>query len=89
VNQGAYLTALFEDLIGDAAGFVNYLSTLPGVRPIPTMILGRALASLLIGFLTSQQLAPESVQRALRLFPQKAWVEGLTDLILNGILEEA
>jgi AcrR family transcriptional regulator len=89
VNHGAYLTALFDDLIGDAAGFVNYLSTLPGVRPISTVMLGRALASLLIGFLATQQLAPESAQMALRLFPHKAWVEGLTDLILNGILEEA
>ncbi len=87
VNQGQYLTNMFQDLTTDAANFMNRLSTMAGVRPISTMMLGRALAAMLIGFMATQQLAPPHAQFALRVFPQKAWVDGMTDILLHGILE--
>lgn len=87
-NNGDYMTEFLQDLMGDAASFINRLSTMSGVRPISTIMMGRALAALLTGFMTTQQLAPPEAQFALKIFPQKAWVDGMTDILLHGILDK-
>lgn len=87
VNEGGYLTLLFNELAGEAASFINRLSTMPGTRPISSIMLGRAFASLIAGFVATQHIAPRSAQFAMRIFPPKAWVEGVADIFLYGILE--
>lgn len=89
VNNGTYMAALFSELAGDAASFINRMSNMPGARPISVIMLGRAFASLLIGFAVTQHLAPRPAQFAMRIFPQKAWVEGIADIFLYGIMEQA
>lgn len=87
VNEGRYLNALIQDLASDAAAFITRLATMPGVRPISTIILGRALAAYCIGFVSTQLLAPDPVKRSLRAFPPRIWVEEMTHIILYGIIE--
>lgn len=88
VNNGAYTTELFNNLASLMIGYVNRLSNMPDVRPISSIMLGRVLASLLVGFVVTQQLAPEQAQLSMRIFPQQAWIDGITDIFLRGILEE-
>ncbi len=87
VNQASYLTALMTEMAGDAARFVNRLSGLPGIRPISPVMLGRAFAALVIGFVATQQFAPRPARFAMRIFPEKAWIDGMVDIFLYGILE--
>lgn len=87
INDGNYMSALFSELAGSAASFINRLANLPGTRPISAVMLGRALASILIGFVVTQHLAPRPAKFAMRIFPEKAWVEGVADILLYGILE--
>jgi hypothetical protein len=74
-------------MAGDAASFINRLANMPGMRPISSIMLGRAFASLLIGFVATQQMAPRPAQFAMRIFPVQAWVDGITDIFLYGIME--
>jgi AcrR family transcriptional regulator len=87
VNEGAYLETLFNDLAGEAAGFVNRLSAMPGVKPMSSIMLGRALAAVIIGFIATQYLAPQTIQYAMHIYPQKAWIDSVTDILLHGILK--
>lgn len=88
VNQGAYIEAMFRDIASDAASFINRLSTMPGVRPVSSIMLARTLAALVIGFVVTQQLAPENAQFTMRVMPTKAWVDGISDILLHGILDD-
>lgn len=88
INNGQYLEAMLADLASESASFINRLSTMPGIRPISTVMLGRMLSSVLIGFIATQQLAPTDTRFAMRIFPRKAWVDGLSDMLLHGILED-
>lgn len=87
VNQASYLTSLMTEIAGDAALFINRLSSLPGVRPLSSVMLGRAFAALVIGFVATQQFAPRAARFAMRIFPEKAWIDGVVDIFLYGILE--
>ncbi|NJL93163.1 MAG: TetR/AcrR family transcriptional regulator [Anaerolineae bacterium] len=87
VNNSNYVTALFSELAGDAAGFITRLANMPNMRPISTIMLARALASMLIGFAVTQYIAPRPAQYAMRIFPQRAWIEGMADILLYGIVE--
>lgn len=88
VNEGDYLSKLFAELAAEAAGFINRLSTLRGTRPVSPIILGRAFASLLFGFMATQAFAPPAARHAMRVYPTKAWVDGLADIFLYGIVEQ-
>jgi AcrR family transcriptional regulator len=87
VNEGRYMAALLQDVMSDAASFITRFATLPGVRPISSVLLGRVLAAYCLGFMATQLLAPESAKNTLRLFPRQVWVENLTQILLYGILE--
>ena len=87
VNEGAYIAQIFSDLTSEGASFVTRLSAMPGTRPISSIMLGRAFASMLVGFMATQYAAPQMVQFAMRMFPQAAWVDGMADIFLYGILE--
>ena len=87
VNDGAFITKFFSELTGEGASFVTRLAAMPGTRPMSSIMLGRAFASLLVGFMATQHVAPQMVQFAMRMFPQDAWVDGMADIFLYGILE--
>lgn len=87
VNDGAFITKFFSELTGEGASFVTRLAGMPGTRPVSSIMLGRAFASMLVGFMATQHVAPQMVQFAMRMFPQDAWVDGMADIFLYGILE--
>jgi hypothetical protein len=41
-----------------------------------------------MGFLASERIAPGAARFAMRLFPQRAWLDGMVDLLLYGVLED-
>jgi len=88
VNKGAFIEKLSNHLAGDAAVFINRLSNMPATRPVSTIMVGRAFAALVLGFIITQKLAPESARYSMRIFPPKAWVDGMADIFLHGILQE-
>jgi AcrR family transcriptional regulator len=87
VNEGAYIAKIFSDLTSEGASFVMRLAGMPGMRPVSSIMLGRAFASMIVGFMATQHVAPQMVQFAMRMFPQDAWVDGMADIFLYGILE--
>lgn len=87
INDGAFLQQMMGDVAGESAGFINRLSTMPDVRPLSSIMLARTYASLIVGYIATQYLAPQSTQFALRSYPKKVWIEGMTDIFLNGILK--
>lgn len=88
VNNGAYIGNMFTHLAGGAMSFVNRLSNMPGTRPISNVMLGRAFAAILVGFVITEQLAPRPAQFAMRIFPTNAWIDGIADIFLYGLLED-
>src|SRR5947208_1447380 len=58
------------------------------LRPVSDLILARTIVSLIMGFVLSDKAMPEVARMALRLFPQRAWLDGASDLLLFGILED-
>lgn len=87
MNSAGYLTSLFVEMAGDATRFINRLSKMPDVRPVSSVMLGRAFAAFVIGFLATERFAPRPAQFAMRLFPPRAWMDGMIDIFLYGILE--
>ena len=47
------------------------------------------LIAMLLGFVASEQAMPKLARVAMRLFPQRAWVDGVVDLMLYGVLEDS
>ena len=44
------------------------------LRPVSDLILARTLIAMLLGFVASEQAMPKLARVAMRLFPQRAWV---------------
>ncbi len=88
VNNGAFLSSLTVRLAPKAVALLNRVKSTGALRPIADPILGRTLAALLIGFLISERAVPQVARFAMRLFPERAWVDGMVDLLLYGILED-
>ncbi len=86
VYDGRYFNRLFSNVASDSAAFITRLATMPGIRPLSTIMLGRVFVSLIVGFVVTQHMAPEAAQLSMRIFPQSAWVDGMTEIFLHGIL---
>lgn len=87
-NNGAFLASLSTKLFPRAAALLERLKATGQLRPVPDVILSRALIAMLIGFVLSEQAMPQVARMAMRMFPQRAWIDGMVDLMLYGILED-
>jgi AcrR family transcriptional regulator len=87
-NEGASLAGLSIGLLPKALGLMRRLKATGQLRPVSDLILARALVSMLVGFVVSEQAMPKIARMALHLFPQRAWVDGVVDLLLYGVLED-
>jgi len=87
-TSGVYITTMFTRVASETAGYLNRLSTMHRVRPVSSIVLARTLASLMVGFVVTQQLAPQNAQFAMRVMPNDAWVDGMVNIFLHGILED-
>ncbi|MCC7205733.1 MAG: hypothetical protein IT323_00410 [Anaerolineae bacterium] len=82
------LAQLGADILGPAGEFLDRLKATGQLRPVSDAILGRMLAAFLIGYLVSERIAPGAARFAMRLFPQRVWLDGMVDLLLYGVLED-
>jgi AcrR family transcriptional regulator len=87
LGEGAAVNGLGLALAGDAAAFFGRLKATGDLRPVPDLVLGRAIAAMLIGYIASEQVVPGGARMALRMLAPRAWLDGTVDLLLYGILE--
>ncbi len=88
VNNGTALTALSTRLLPSATGLLKRLRDTDQMRPVSDLIVARTLISLLMGYVVSERAMPQMARMALRLFPPRAWIDGMVDLLLYGLLED-
>jgi AcrR family transcriptional regulator len=87
-NDGASLVGLGIKILPKAFGLFKRLRDTGQLRPVSDLILARTLIAMLLGFIASEQALPKIGRVAMRLFPQRAWVDGMVDLMLYGVLED-
>lgn len=85
---GDALAQLGAGILGPAGEFLDRLKATGQLRPVSDAILGRMLAAFLVGYLVSERIAPGAARFAMRLFPQRVWLDGMVDLLLYGVLED-
>jgi AcrR family transcriptional regulator len=88
MNGGNVLTSLMTPLLPAVLHFADRLNATGQLRPMPTPLLARTFLSLLIGYIVSERAMPSGLQVMMRIFPQKAWLDGMVDLLLYGVLED-
>jgi AcrR family transcriptional regulator len=88
VNRGAFLGNLNAQIFPKAMALLEKMKATGQLRPVPDVILGRTLVSLLLGFVLSERAMPQIARLATRLVPQRAWLDGMIDLLLYGMLED-
>jgi AcrR family transcriptional regulator len=88
VNDGNFMANLSMQIMPKALAMLERLKATGQLRPVSDLILARTIVSLLMGFVLSERAMPQIARMALRLFPQRAWLDGMTDLLLYGILED-
>lgn len=89
VSGGSFLNTLNMRLFPKANELLNRLKTAGGLRPISDLILGRAVVSMLMGYLLSERVTPQIARVAIKVIPEKAWLDGVIDILLYGIVEDA
>ncbi|CAG1009653.1 hypothetical protein ANRL4_04069 [Anaerolineae bacterium] len=89
VSGGTFLNTLNMRLFPKANELLNRLKTAGGLRPISDLILGRAVVSMLMGYLLSERVTPQIARVAIKVIPEKAWLDGVIDILLYGIVEDA
>jgi AcrR family transcriptional regulator len=88
VNKGAFLGNLNAQIFPKAMVLLEKIKATGQLRPASDVILGRTLVSLLLGFVLSERAVPQIARVAMRLVPQHAWLDGMIDLLLYGVLED-
>jgi AcrR family transcriptional regulator len=88
VNGGNMLANLMTPLLPNVLQFTERLTKTGQLRPVPTPVLARTFLSLLIGYIVSERAMPSALQVMMRIFPQKAWLDSMVDLLLYGVLED-
>jgi len=78
-NLGSLLQ---EQALPRALGVLHRVQTLPGLKPIDPIVLLRLMASLVLGFIITDQLAPHTIFGA---YARAEWVELVADALLGGL----
>lgn len=88
VNNGTFLASVSAAIFPKAKALLNQIEAIGGLRPVSDAVIGRAFVSLWIGFIVSERALPGLARLIARLLPQKAWLDGMMDLLLYGVLED-
>ncbi len=88
VNNGAFVSGLTTQIIPKALELLKRLKATGQLRPVSDVILARTLVSLFMGFVFSERVMPQMARMAMRMFGQRAWIDGMVDLLLYGVLED-
>ncbi len=87
-NNGTFVGNMSLKITPKAGALLERLKGTGQLRPVSDAIMARTLVSLLMGFVLSERAMPQMARMAMRLFPQRAWIDGMVDLLLFGILED-
>src|SRR5258708_31833571 len=87
-NSGVLISNISTQIMPRALALLERLKATGELRPVSDPILARTLISLLMGFIISERAMPQVARVAMRLFPQRAWLDGMVGLLLFGILED-
>lgn len=87
-NNGSYLGAFSAKLFPKASDLLKRIKATGALRPVSDIIIGRTMVALLMGFLISERAVPQIARVAMRMYPQRAWLDGMIDLLLYGVLED-
>ncbi len=87
-NNGANLGNLGLQFIPKMLGLRQRLKQTGQLRPVSDFILARTLVAMVIGFVLSEQMVPQIGRLAMKVLPQRGWVDGMVDLMLYGVLED-
>ncbi len=87
-NNGASLAAISTRIIPKALALMDRIKATGQLRPVPDVIFARTMVAMLMGFIISEQAMPQMARMAMRMFPQRAWLDGMVDLMLYGVLED-
>jgi AcrR family transcriptional regulator len=88
INNSAILNGLIPSLLPQTMQFLERLQATGQLRPVPSPVLARTFIALLMGFVLSERAMPQMMQLMMRVFPQKAWLDSMVDLLLYGVLED-
>jgi hypothetical protein len=88
VSQSAVLLAFTTRLLVPATHLLDRLKATGQLRPVSDLIIARTLVSLFMGIIVSERAMPQIARVALRVFNQRAWVDGMVDILLFGLLED-
>jgi glucose-6-phosphate-specific signal transduction histidine kinase len=85
MNSDALLSSLSTRLLPKALALLARLKDSGQLRPVADMILARTMVAMLIGFIATEQTVPRVTRIVMR---QRAWLDGMVDLLLYGVLED-
>src|SRR5260221_3898665 len=88
VNNGVFVSGLTTQIIPKALELLKRLKATGQLRPVSDGILARTLVSLFMGVVLSERVMPQMARMAMRMFGQRAWIDGMVDLLLYGVLED-
>ncbi|HQY90938.1 MAG: TetR/AcrR family transcriptional regulator [Caldilinea sp.] len=82
---GANIQRIFPELTTPLQEFVRSIQALPGLRPMPTVVLMRLLDAIAAGYVVTARYGPDDVRAD---FTPEAWIDLLIDALLNGIAQQ-
>lgn len=83
--NGANIQRIFPELGTPYQEFVAAIQQLPGLKPMPTIVLMRLIDALVAGYAITARYGAEDARAALT--PEQ-WIDVLVDALLEGIAEE-
>lgn len=83
--NGANIQRIFPELGTPYQEFVAAIQQLPGLKPMPTVVLMRLIDVLVAGYAVTARYGPEDARA---LFTPEQWVDVLVDALLDGIAEK-
>jgi AcrR family transcriptional regulator len=89
MNNASFMTGMSVRLLPKATAIFGRLKATGEMRPVSDPLLIRTMIAMVMGFVLSEQAMPPVARVALKLFPQRAWIDGMTDLLLYGMLEDS
>jgi AcrR family transcriptional regulator len=82
--SGANIQQIFPELATPMQAFIDSIQALPGLKPLPGVVLMRLLDILTAGYVVTARYGPEDARADLT--PQ-AWVDVMIDALLYGIAD--
>ena len=83
--NGVNIQRIFPELGTPYQEFVAAIQQLPGLKPMPTIVLMRLIDVLVAGYAVTARYGPDDARAALT--PEQ-WIDVLVDTLLAGIAEE-